>query len=64
MRPCVMRILDRYVVVTFLKNYVLSFMILIGLYIVLDMLFNFDDLMSVQTREGLSGFASWTGLVK
>jgi lipopolysaccharide export system permease protein len=59
-----MRILDRYVVFTFLKNYLLSFLILIGLYIVLDMLFNFDDLMSVQTKEGLTGFASWTGLVK
>jgi lipopolysaccharide export system permease protein len=59
-----MRILDRYVVYTFLKNYLLSFMILIGLYIVLDMLFNFDDLMSVQTKAGLTGFESWTGLVK
>jgi len=46
-----MRILDRYVLVTFLKNYLLSFMILIGLYIVLDMLFNFDDLMSVQLKR-------------
>jgi lipopolysaccharide export system permease protein len=53
-----MKILDRYVLFTFLKNYLLSFMILVGLYIVLDMLFNFDDLMSVQTKEGVTGFAS------
>lgn len=59
-----MKILDRYVLFTFLKNYLLSFLILVGLYIVLDMLFNFDDLMSVQTKEGLTGAASVWGLLK
>ena len=59
-----MKILDRYVLFAFLKNYVLSFMILVGLYVVLDMLFNFDDLMSVQTKEGLTGAASIWGLLK
>lgn len=50
-----MKILDRYVTASFIKNYLLSFMILVGLYVVLDMLFNFDDLMAVQTRGGYSG---------
>src|SRR5438270_4404576 len=59
-----MKILDRYVTSSFIKNYVLSFMILVGLYIVLDMLFNFDDLMSVQTKEGLTGAASVWGLLR
>src|SRR5258706_1821895 len=50
-----MKILDRYISAGFLKNYILSFMILVGLYVMLDMLFNFDNLMAVQTREGLTG---------
>jgi lipopolysaccharide export LptBFGC system permease protein LptF len=59
-----MKILDRYVTSSFVKNYLLSFMILVGLYIILDMLFNFDDLMSVQTKEGLTGAASVWGLLR
>jgi lipopolysaccharide export LptBFGC system permease protein LptF len=47
-----MKILDRYVLTTFLKNYVLSFMVLVGLYVMLDMLFNFDELMAPQAKEG------------
>lgn len=54
-----MKILDRYVTSSFIKNYVLSFMILVGLYVVLDMLFNFDDLMTVRTREGLVDVTVW-----
>ena len=51
-----MKILDRYVSGTFVRNYILSFMILVGLYVVMDMLFNFDALMTVSTKEGQSGF--------
>ena len=40
-----MKILDRYVLVTFFKNYLISFLVLVGLYIALDMVFNFDDLV-------------------
>lgn len=40
-----MRILDRYVLRTFLFNYLISFLVLIGMYIVLDMVFNFDELV-------------------
>src|SRR5688572_30474850 len=45
-----MKILDRYVLVSFLKNYLLSFMVLIGLYVVLDMVFQFDEFAKVQPK--------------
>src|SRR3954454_24388905 len=47
-----MKILDRYVIATFLKNYLISFFVLIGLYVTLDMVFNFDELVEVQERAG------------
>src|SRR3954468_7335383 len=50
-----MKILDRYVLVSFLKNYLISFMVLIGLYIVLDMVFNFDELAEVQNKAAAAG---------
>src|SRR4029079_12631483 len=53
-----MKIFDRYVLTSFLKNYLISFMVLIGLYIVLDMVFNFDELAEVQARANASGVAS------
>jgi lipopolysaccharide export LptBFGC system permease protein LptF len=59
-----MKILDRYVISSFLKNYLLSFMILVGLYVVLDMLFNFDDLMAIQTKSGYSGTETIVPLLK
>jgi lipopolysaccharide export system permease protein len=59
-----MKILDRYVLATFLKNYLLSFMILVGLYVVLDMLFNFDDLMAIQTKSGYAGYETLWPLLK
>ena len=39
-----MRILDRYIISLFLKNYIISFLVLVGLYIALDMVLNFDEL--------------------
>jgi lipopolysaccharide export system permease protein len=54
----VMKILDRYVLFSFLKNYLISLMVLLGLYIVLDMVFNFDQLVDVHgvnTAQGLAG---------
>ena len=45
-----MKILDRYIIITFLKNYLIAFFVLIGLYITLDMVFNFDELVQVQDR--------------
>lgn len=47
-----MRILDRYVTISFLKNYFLSFFVLIGMYIVLDMVFNFEDFATVKVKLG------------
>src|SRR5688572_29838989 len=53
-----MKILDRYVLVSFLKNYLISFMVLIGLYIVLDMVFNFDELAEPQVKGAVGGMTS------
>src|SRR3954451_17655255 len=46
-----MRIIDRYVLFSFVKNYLISFMVLIGMYIVLDMVFNFDDLAGLKSTN-------------
>ena len=58
-----MKILDRYVLNTFLKNYLLSFMILVGLYVILDMLFNFDELMAVSGKDAAGTGASVLSLI-
>lgn len=47
-----MKTLDRYVISAFLKNYCISFFVLIGMFVVLDMVFKFDDLVEVQSRLG------------
>ena len=49
-----MKILDRYVISTFLKNYLIAFFVLIGMYVTLDMVFNFDELVQVQERANVS----------
>jgi len=62
-----MNLLDRYVLWTFIRNYLLSFFVLIGLYIVLDMVFAFDELSESRSSAGgvvamwetLSGIASF-----
>jgi len=58
-----MKILDRYVAASFIKNYFLSFAVLLGLYVVLDMLFNFNSLVTIQEKAGLSGIATVLGLL-
>ena len=45
-----MKILDRYVIISFIKNYLISFMVLVGMYVVLDMVFNFNNLVQFQPR--------------
>jgi lipopolysaccharide export system permease protein len=50
-----MKILDRYVISTFVKNYLISFFVLVGMYVILDMVFNFDELVEVQERAGVAG---------
>jgi lipopolysaccharide export system permease protein len=58
------KILDRYVLLAFLKNYLISFMVLIGLYIVLDLVFNFDELIEGQTRNAaIGGLASFVSVL-
>ncbi len=50
-----MKTLDRYVISSFLKNYVISFLVLVGMYVVLDMIFNFDELVEVKGRDSAAG---------
>src|SRR5688572_18201165 len=58
-----MKLLDRYVLSSFLKNYVISFMVLVGMFIVLDMVFNFDDLVRVRSDPASgSGASPWSVL--
>jgi len=60
-----MKILDRYVISTFLKNYLISFFVLIGLYVTLDMVFNFDELVQVQEKAGAtSGVESAIAVIR
>src|SRR5438270_1177711 len=49
-----MKIIDRYVIWSFVKNYVISMMVLIGMYVVLDMVFNFNNLVEFQSDPGAS----------
>ena len=60
-----MKILDRYVISTFLKNYLIAFFVLIGLYVTLDMVFNFDELVQVQEKAGAtSGVESAIAVIR
>jgi lipopolysaccharide export LptBFGC system permease protein LptF len=49
-----MKILDRYVLRLFLFNYLVSLVVLMGLFIVLDMVFNFDELVEARERAAVS----------
>lgn len=53
-----MKILDRYVLWQFLKNYLISFMVLVGMYVVLDLVFNFDEMAKQQNRVTMEGTSS------
>lgn len=50
-----MKILDRYVLNLFIKNYVISLAVLIGMYVVMDMVFSFDDIVAVNKQAGGAG---------
>ena len=52
-----MKILTRYILYNYLRNYVISLFVLIFLYIVLDMVFNFDEF--AVSREGAG---AWTAI--
>lgn len=57
-----MKILDRYVLWNFIKNYCISFMVLVGMYVVLDMVFNFSNL--VQFEPNTSAIESMIGTLR
>ncbi|HZN65587.1 MAG TPA: LptF/LptG family permease [Tepidisphaeraceae bacterium] len=59
-----MRIIDRYVFFSFLRNYLISFMVLIGMYVVLDMVFHFDELADVDSISDAGGLASTLEMLK
>jgi lipopolysaccharide export system permease protein len=50
-----MKLLDRYVLVLFLKNYLISLTVLIGMYVVMDMVLRFNDIVSVGKQVGGNG---------
>jgi lipopolysaccharide export system permease protein len=52
-----MTIIDRYVLGAFVKNYLISLMVLVGMYIALDMVFNFGNL--TQSRPSEENFTIW-----
>jgi len=58
-----MKLIDRYVVTTFLKNYLLSFLVLVGMYIVLDLIFNIDEFSELKQKstgiEAMLGFIGY-----
>src|SRR6185295_1329531 len=60
-----MKLIDRYVVTTFLKNYLLSFLVLVGIYIVLYLIFNIDEFSELKQKatgiEALVGFMDYVG---
>jgi lipopolysaccharide export LptBFGC system permease protein LptF len=52
-----MNIIDRYVLSTFVKNYLISLMVLVGMYVALDMVFNFGNL--TQTIGAERDLTAW-----
>jgi lipopolysaccharide export system permease protein len=46
-----MKIIDRYVILSFIRNYIISFMVLVGMFVVLDMVFNFNNLVDFQSSN-------------
>lgn len=50
-----MKLIDRYVAVSFLKDYLISFLVLVGMRVVLDMVLNLDELVEVTGKTDLSG---------
>jgi lipopolysaccharide export system permease protein len=59
-----MKLIDRYVVFSFLRDYLVSFLVLVGMYVVLDMVFNFDELAEVASKPDLTGLGAITQLLR
>lgn len=59
-----MKLIDRYVVTTFLKNYLLSFLVLVGMYIVLDLIFNIDEFSELKQKStGIDAMLGFMGYI-
>lgn len=54
-----MKILNRYILLSFLRNYAISMLVLLGLYIVLHMLFQFDEIVEVGSVNQERGQTVW-----
>jgi lipopolysaccharide export system permease protein len=52
-----MKIIDRYVLAAFIKNYLISLMVLVGMYVALDMVFNFGNL--TQQLPSMQPMSEW-----
>src|SRR5208282_239477 len=52
-----MKIIDRYVLSAFVKNYLISLMVLVGMYVALDMVFNFGNLTQAQATT--ENYSNW-----
>jgi len=52
-----MNIIDRYVLGAFVRNYLISLMVLVGMYVALDMVFNFGNLTQALPSE--QNFTIW-----
>jgi lipopolysaccharide export system permease protein len=60
------KLFDRYIILSFLRNYLLSFVVLVGLYIALDMVFHFDELTRsvLENSDKARGGSSGTSVLK
>lgn len=56
-----MKRLDRYILVTFLANYLISLFVLVGFYVVMDMVFNFDEFTEHAGRVSAWAIVSGIG---
>jgi len=53
------KILNRYILLQFLRNYAISLLVLLGLYIVLHMVFQFDEIVEVGSVNQSRGQTTW-----
>lgn len=59
-----MKLIDRYVAWSYLKDYLISFFALVGIVIVMDMTMNFDELVVANTKYDITGFPALVNFVK
>jgi lipopolysaccharide export LptBFGC system permease protein LptF len=59
-----LKLLDKYILTLFLKNYVISLTVLIGLYVVMDMVFKFDQIVTVNKTSNGDAISNVITIVK